>query len=89
MLKWFSVTLYLWITIVPVCIRDAQKDGVAWSISDACHGCGMGKQFAEVCWLQFSRSTLLSESIADPFYFVPFQHFSVLSPSFLTLKQLL
>lgn len=81
--------LYLWVTVVPVCIRDARKDGVAWSISDACPGRGMGKQFAEVCWLHLSRSTLLSESIADLSYFVPFQHFRVLSPSFLTLKQLL
>lgn len=71
-LKWLSVTL--WVT-GNACLQEGGiEDGVAWSISNACHGCGIGKQYAEVCWLQPGRPTLLSESIADPSYFVPFQH---------------
>lgn len=83
-LKWLCVTL--WVT-GDACLQEGGiEDGVAWSISNACHGCGIGKQYAEVCWLQPSRPTLLSESIADPSYFIPFQHFGY-SPSFHTFKQ--
>lgn len=84
MLKWLTVTL--WIT-GNACLQEGGiENGEAWSISNACHGCGIGKQYAEVCWLQPGRPALQSESIADLSYFVPSQHFGY-SPSFHTFKQ--